>query len=212
VRHLKDPATIIAAAALFVALSSGAAWASGVISGSQIKNHSVPARKLTASAIKALSGQQGPAGPQGATGAAGPQGAQGVQGAPGPKGDTGATGPSNAYSTSHFNSVSIPMSSAALTTILTKVVPAGKYAITAKVGLEDLGVATNVECDLLAPDFEVDVGKATVNTDTEAEIALQATTTFASQTAVSAACKAFSSASVSAQFSQLNLTEVGTIQ
>ena len=102
------------------------------------------------------------------------------------------------------------MSGAALTTILTKVVPAGKYVITAKVGLEDLGVATNVECDLLAPDFEVDVAKATVTA--EAEIALQATTTFASQTAVSAACKAFSSASVSAQFSQLNLTEVGTIQ
>jgi hypothetical protein len=50
--------------ALFVALASGA-YASGLIAGSQIKNHSIPATKLTASAIKALRGNRGPVGKPG---------------------------------------------------------------------------------------------------------------------------------------------------
>jgi hypothetical protein len=88
VRRLKHPATIIAALALFVALAGGTvAYASGLISGSQIKNHSIPAKKLTSSAIKSLHGQRGPAGP------AGPQGPMGVSGPVGPQGAAGATGP-----------------------------------------------------------------------------------------------------------------------
>lgn len=72
-KYLRHPATIIAAIALFVALGGGAAWASGLISGSQIKNHSIPAKKLTASAIKSLHGQRGPVGPKGTTGGTGAQ-------------------------------------------------------------------------------------------------------------------------------------------
>jgi hypothetical protein len=56
---LTHPATVIAAFALFVALGGTAAWASGLISGSQIKNHSVAKNKLTKRAIKALRGQRG---------------------------------------------------------------------------------------------------------------------------------------------------------
>ena len=67
--RLRHPATIIAAVALFVALGGGAAaYASGLIPGSQIKNHSIPAKKLTRAAVKSLRGQRGlrgPAGPQG---------------------------------------------------------------------------------------------------------------------------------------------------
>ena len=44
-------------------LGGGAALASGLISGNQIVNHSIPAKKLTAAAIKTLHGQTGPAGP-----------------------------------------------------------------------------------------------------------------------------------------------------
>ena len=92
-RFLKHPATVIATVALFVAIGGGtAAYASGLINGSQIKNHSIAAKKLTKSAIKSLHGKRGPAGPQGATGATGAAGAQGSQGVQGPKGDTGATG------------------------------------------------------------------------------------------------------------------------
>jgi hypothetical protein len=82
VRFLKHPATVIATVALFVAVGGGtAAYASGLISGSQIKNHSIPAKKLTKSAVKSLRGQRGPQGPQGVQGA---QGVQGVQGPAGP--------------------------------------------------------------------------------------------------------------------------------
>ena len=77
-KHLRHPATIIAALALFVALGGGAAWAGGLIPGARIKNHSIPTRKLTKRAIKALRGLPGSAGPQGPTG---------------PQGLTGATGP-----------------------------------------------------------------------------------------------------------------------
>jgi hypothetical protein len=52
---LKHPATVIAALALFAALSGVAgATVSGMISGSQIKNHSIPVTKLSASAISSL--------------------------------------------------------------------------------------------------------------------------------------------------------------
>jgi hypothetical protein len=69
--------------ALFVALG-GRAWASALISGSKIKNHSIPAKKLTRSAIKSLRGKRGPTGPPGP---------KGDTGAPGPKGDQGPVGP-----------------------------------------------------------------------------------------------------------------------
>lgn len=83
-RFLKHPATVIATVALFVAIGGGtAAYASGLINGSQIKNHSIAAKKLTKSAISSLRGQRGPAGPAGPAGPTGPQG---------PKGDTGSTG------------------------------------------------------------------------------------------------------------------------
>jgi hypothetical protein len=100
-RHLRHPATVIAALALFVALGGGAAWAGGLIPGARIKNHSISTRKLTKLAIKSLRGKLGPAGPQGAPGAngapgakgaAGPQGVPGVQGVPGPAGTPGTPG------------------------------------------------------------------------------------------------------------------------
>jgi hypothetical protein len=84
---------------LFVAVGGGtAAYASGLIDGSQIQNHSISAKKLTRSAISSLHGERGPAGPvgpagpSGATGATGATGARGPQGVQGPKGDTGSTG------------------------------------------------------------------------------------------------------------------------
>jgi hypothetical protein len=79
VKPLTHPATIIAALALFVAFGGGAAaYASGLISGSQIKNHSIAEKKLTKKAIKALRGKRGPHGPRGRQGSTGPQGPNGV--------------------------------------------------------------------------------------------------------------------------------------
>ena len=54
-KQLKHPATIIAALALFVTLGGGAyAAATGLISGSQIRNNSIPVTKLTSSAVRSL--------------------------------------------------------------------------------------------------------------------------------------------------------------
>lgn len=86
-KQLRHPATVIAAAALFFAVGGGAlAYASGLIPGSRIKNHSIPAKKLTKSAIKSLHGLRGPAGAPGATGPPGPKGATGSTGPQGPGG------------------------------------------------------------------------------------------------------------------------------
>jgi len=74
-----SPALAISLIALFVALG-GTAYASGLIPGSQIKNHSIPAKKLTKSAIKSLHGQRGPIGPQGPKGSTGAKGDTGLQG------------------------------------------------------------------------------------------------------------------------------------
>ena len=83
-RFFKHPATVIATVALFVAMGGGAAaYASGLINGSQIKNHSIAAKKLTKKAVKSLHGQRGKTGPAGATGATGAAGAAGATGAPG---------------------------------------------------------------------------------------------------------------------------------
>jgi len=65
-RRLRHPATIVAAIALFLSLGGGAAaYATGLISGSQIKNHSIPTQKLTRSAIASLRGRRGLPGPAG---------------------------------------------------------------------------------------------------------------------------------------------------
>jgi hypothetical protein len=129
VKHLRHPATIIAAVALFVAFGGGAAaYASGLISGSQIKNHSIPAKKLTASAIKALHGARGPAGPAGQQGAQGTQGIQGIQGIP------GQTGPSSAIST-YGGSGGVGYNGQ--TTIASLALPAGKYVVWANTTIYD---------------------------------------------------------------------------
>lgn len=93
------PALAVAIVAVVLALTGGAFAAGRLIDGSQIKNGSISASKLTASARSQLHGEQGPKGPKGAkgltgsTGATGQQGPKGDTGAQGPKGDKGDTGP-----------------------------------------------------------------------------------------------------------------------
>jgi hypothetical protein len=96
---------IVAIVAVVLALTGGAFAAQKLIDGSQIKNGSIAASKLTPQAKHQLEGERGPKGAKGAngapgsTGAAGPQGPKGdkgdagVQGPGGAKGETGATGP-----------------------------------------------------------------------------------------------------------------------
>ena len=81
IRKLRlSPAMCVALLALLVALSGTAVAASnGLILGSQIKNHSIGASKLTPNAVSFLRGRVGPPGSSGAPGPAGPQGVAGPQ-------------------------------------------------------------------------------------------------------------------------------------
>jgi Collagen triple helix repeat (20 copies) len=96
----KPSASMIAALiALFVALGGTAAASGGLITGSQIKNHSIGLIDLSKATVKRLHGSKraqgtkGDTGPQGPQGQQGSQGPQGEAGAQGPKGDSGQLGP-----------------------------------------------------------------------------------------------------------------------
>jgi hypothetical protein len=109
---------------LFVAFGGGAAaYASGLIPGSKIKNHSIAAKKLTKKAIKQLKGNRGP---RGATGPAGPAGPTGATGPQGPQGIQGPIGPSSATS-DYENSSGLFLSTSQ--TIATKALSAGSYIV-----------------------------------------------------------------------------------
>jgi Collagen triple helix repeat (20 copies) len=100
--------TAVAYLALFAALG-GSAYAAdkltggfikdGTITGKDVKNGSLGAKKLSAKAVSSLRGQTGPAGPQGPKGdkgpqgPAGPEGPQGQEGPQGPQGQQGPAGP-----------------------------------------------------------------------------------------------------------------------
>lgn len=137
-KRLRHPATVIAALALFVALGGGAAaYASGLISGSQIKNHSIAENKLTKKAIKALRGQRGPQGPAGQTGQTGPTGLQ------------GPIGPSSATSTYESSAGGIQLGNVPwATTVLSLALPAGSYIVTAHTTIGDSSEAEITECRL----------------------------------------------------------------
>lgn len=138
-KHLRHPATIIAAVALFIAAGGGAAaYASGLISGSQIKNHSISAKKLTNKAIKSLHGARGPAG------ATGPQGIQGIQGIQGVQGIQGQIGPSSATSTY----VAGPITYDGTTAIASLTLPAGSYVVTGNSTIADSSETSTTLCTL----------------------------------------------------------------
>jgi len=97
---------VVGAVALFVALGGSAVAATAMLSGSQIKNGSIPLNRLSVGARNTLDqpgprglkgatgdrGQRGKTSTRGATGDTGPAGAAGATGSQGPQGATGATG------------------------------------------------------------------------------------------------------------------------
>lgn len=93
-------ANVVATIALFAAVTTGGAWAANklisgqkikphTITGKQIKNGSLPLKKLRG---KLPAGPQGPAGTAGVNGANGPTGAAGLAGVTGTSGATGEAG------------------------------------------------------------------------------------------------------------------------
>lgn len=92
---------VVATLALFIAVTTGGAWAATklingqrikphTITGKQIRKHSLPLRVLRG---KLPAGQRGPTGATGAPGVSGMAGATGIAGNPGATGSTGLTGP-----------------------------------------------------------------------------------------------------------------------
>lgn len=139
-RFAKHPATVIATVALFIALGGGAAaYASGLINGSQIKNHSIAAKKLTAAAIKSLRGKRGPAGPRGT------QGTQGIQGIQGVQGNQGQIGPSSATSAYNTNQVAY---GSGTSTIGSLALSAGSYVVMASTTINDNIEDQDTRCTL----------------------------------------------------------------
>jgi hypothetical protein len=138
------------AAAATVLITKSSQVKSGVITGRHVKNGSLGARDLSSSARSSLKGAAGSAGvggaagpkgdtgatgPKGDTGATGPKGDPGTNGTDGRDGQAGPQGPSDVYvlSGSQFPAAlgtSIPPYS---TVALTRALPAGNYAITARV-------------------------------------------------------------------------------
>ncbi len=106
--------TIIALGAIALALAlAGGAWAGkkyvitsshqvkpGVLTGANIKNHSLTLGDLSTGTTLRLRGDRGPkgnTGPKGDTGAQGPKGDTGATGATGPAGPMGASGFAGAF-------------------------------------------------------------------------------------------------------------------
>jgi hypothetical protein len=206
VRFFKHPATVIATVALFVAVGGGtAAYASGLISGSQIKNHSIAAKKLTKSAIKSLRGKRGPVGPQGATGVTG------ATGAAGPAGPTGPIGPSNTYAAPEGSG------SADGATLASVTVPAGSYVLQSSLREVNQGPeAAFVECGLDVNGSEVafnlnGMGPNGLPNVYVATMSLLGTTTLASTGTVTISCDLTTGSSVAILNVHLVATKVGAL-
>lgn len=69
-----SPTIVVAIIALFFSLAGNVVAASGLITGHQIKDHSIGLVDLSPTAIRLLHGQQGPAGIPGPPGPTGPAG------------------------------------------------------------------------------------------------------------------------------------------
>jgi hypothetical protein len=154
-KALRHPATAIALLALFLGLGGGAALAGGLISGSQIKNHSIAAKKLTRAAVNALRGQRGPAGQTGPTGQAGPAGARGPAGPPGP---VTTTLPSGDTLRGEFKIDALASSSAS---VAGTVISFGGYSLSSAPTPEAVGLAGSptADCPGTATQPEASPGK-----------------------------------------------------
>lgn len=136
-RDMKKPrlSTLIAALALFVVLGGSATAASGLISGSKIKNRTISQKKLSIPLIKSLKGKTGP---------------RGLTGAPGQTGQAGPPGPSGLTTFSKTGSLNNQTPDVQHEVASMNGLPGARYLIIAKVnvfsattGLVECGLSTN---------------------------------------------------------------------
>jgi hypothetical protein len=79
-RHLPSPSMVVALIALGAALGGSAVAAGNLVTGAQIKDHSIGLNDLSYRTIARLRGHQGPRGPRGLQGRTGPTGPAGTIG------------------------------------------------------------------------------------------------------------------------------------
>ena len=131
-------------------------------------------------------GDPGPPGPTGATGATGPEGPKGHKGDPGPAGPAGPAGPSGAGDVYIARAGSDPSQNS-----LSKTVPAGSYAISAKGSLGLLDVdAQYVGCSLSTGD-RISIRLDGAPDGSSGAVALQNAATFAAPTTITVSCGGF---------------------
>ena len=140
----------IALLALFLALGGTSYAAASLISGTQIKPHTIAKNRLTNKAIKQLRGNRGPPGAQGAPGTQGPKGTTGAQGPKGTTGAQGPLGPSVAYQDHVAANLAVSTNPGAPTTINSLVLPGPAiYLVTASASMFD-GAASPTFCGIFA--------------------------------------------------------------
>jgi hypothetical protein len=136
----------------------------GTITARQVKNGSLGTADLSRSARAALRGARGATGATGATGAVGPQGAPGPQGVPGAQGAQGVPGIAGEAGPAGRDGIVLPVGNTlggrnlpanAVTRVLTRSVPNGRYLVIAKLDLQSDG-AEIVGCELLTGTNDID--------------------------------------------------------
>lgn len=148
-----SPAMAVAVVALLVGLS-GAATATVLVTGRQIKDGTVSRADLTPK-LRASIDRPGPRGPAGAAGPAGPAGARGETGAPGPS-DT-----SVGFTGSGSLTGATPGPNALVSGLS---VPPGSYVIHANVILTNPAAsAVAIDCRILAGAETADVASTTLD-------------------------------------------------
>ena len=163
-----SPALVVAIIAVIAACAGTAVAARILITSSkQIKNGVITKADLSTALRKQLrkgrpgpAGAVGPKGDTGATGAKGDTGAAGTPGTNGTNGDTGPIGPSSA-TLFRVDNPSGPAFGGLGALQLDSTLPAGSYAVTAKVRVDADSGAVTVTCTLTVG-TEQDYGQATL--------------------------------------------------
>jgi hypothetical protein len=236
---LLGAALLVAAmlAALYVPLASAVTSTGGVINGCVQNATNASAKVLNLTVVREdgtdvcpsgytklswnAQGIQGPKGDKGDPGEPGEQGEQGEPGAP------GESGPAFTAETTPYTGPNIKDEFSSSTEILSKTVPAGNYAINAKVALENIDDddVANADCDLRAGGTVVDQtvpvitlginvgGQDLDQVANSQEIPLQATLKDFGGGAITINCDSFSNSDrVDATNATITAIKVGSVQ
>lgn len=228
-RRWLTPSTVIAGAALFIALGGSAIAANGLIhagdiapgavTGKAIRNGGVKPEDLSTKTrallqmAKGVVGERGDIGSTGAPGANGANGPNGPNGANGIDGTDGADGIDGTNGADGIDGTIAPLSATAgltalptatpPTTVVALAVPAGNYVVLAKTQLSHTGAGDTVDCVLKAGAASIDrVSMKTLPALAAIPVSLQAVTVTTSPSQLSVECDVLT-ANGSADFSSL---------